>query len=169
MPSLKNGIFSNKQGHRAWELRVSLCREQLGRPGGVGILQGSAMPTFLLVSAICHIHVSTGAKTIFTSKFQQFCHFRHDFQTSDVCIKGGSIVELEMLGGKVVGGGVKENCEYSELIFTEKKCHGCERLVYYFRTSSRNMLQQLKSYKSEWHLLNVCKFLISKGNFKNRL
>lgn len=106
------------------------------------------MPTFLLVSAISHTPVSTGAKTIFTSKFKLFCHFRHDFQISDVCIKADSIVELEMLGGKVVGGGVKENCEYSGLIFTDKKCHRCERLIYYFRASSGNMLQQLKSY--EW-------------------
>lgn len=57
------------------------------------------------------------AKTIFTSKFKLFCRFRHDFQISDVCIKGDSIVELQVLGGKVVGGGVKDNCEYSGLIF----------------------------------------------------
>lgn len=106
------------------------------------------MPTFLLVSAISHTHLSIGAKTIFTSKFKLFCHCRHDFQISDVCIKGDSIVELEVLGGKVVGGGVKEDCEYRGLIFTEKKCHRCERLIYYFRASSGNMLQQLKSY--EW-------------------
>lgn len=49
--------------------------------------------------------------------FKLFCRFRHDFQISDVCIKGDSIVELQVLGGKVVGGGVKDNCEYSGLIF----------------------------------------------------
>lgn len=53
--------------------------------------------------------------------------------------------------------------------FTDKKRHKCERLIYYFRALSGNMLQQLLSYKWEWHLLNVCKFLESKGNFKNRL
>lgn len=126
-------------------------------------------PLFLLVSAISHTHVSFSAKTIFTSKFKLFCHFRHDFQISDVCRKGDSIVELKVLGGKVVGGGVKENCEYSGLIFTGKKCHRCERLIYYVRASSGNMLQQLTSYGWERHLPNVCKLLVSKGNFKNRL
>lgn len=132
MPSLKNGIFSNKQGHgcESWEFP---CVKSNWEDLEVWeFFKAALCPLFLLVSAICHTHVTIGAKTIFTSKFQLFCHFRHDFQTSDVCIKGGSIVELEMLGVKVVGGGVKENCEYSELIFKEKKCHECERLVYYF-------------------------------------
>lgn len=115
----------------------------------MGILQGSALPIFVHVSAISHTPVSNSAKTIFTSKFKLFCHFRHGFQTSDVCIEGDSIVELEVLGGgKAGGGGVKENCEYRGLIFTDKKCHRCERLIYCFCASSGNMLQQFPSY--EW-------------------
>lgn len=59
------------------------------------------MPSFFfLVSTISHTPVSIRAKTIFTSKFKLFCRFRHDFQISDVCIKGDSIVELEKLGGR---------------------------------------------------------------------
>lgn len=72
---------------------------------------------FSLVSTISHTPISICAKTIFNSKFKLFCRFRRDFQISDVCIKGDSIVELQVLGGKVVGGGVKVNCEYSGLIF----------------------------------------------------
>ena len=134
----------------------------------MGVLHGSPVPAVLLVSSISHTHVSTGAKAIFASKFKLFCHFRRDFQLSGVCIKGESIVELEVLGG-AVGGGVNENCEYSGLVSTEERCNRFETLIYYFRASSGNMLQRLKSQEWQRHLPNVCKFLVPKGDFKNRL
>lgn len=105
----------------------------------MGLTQASAMPTFFA-------HLSIRAKAIFTSEIKGFCHCRHDFQICGVCTEGDSTVELEALGGPVVGGGVRENCEHSRLVFRGKKCQRCHRLIDGFLTPGGNTLRQLHPY-----------------------
>lgn len=119
MPSLKKVIFLNKQRCWIWDQRVSLCWKQVRSAGGVGVLQSSTMPSFFA----CEHYFSYSCKYLcqdnFNFKVQTILSFQAWFSDLWCLHKRWQYCWIRSVGRKVVGGGVKDNCEYSGLIFLQ--------------------------------------------------